>query len=161
MQPPIPTFDIPQLELLESLSFTSLDTSVAVELGMTAVRLIQKRNLSLAVDIVLHDDLVFRAKLGATDSTNNEWLAGKAAVTRHFGEPSLLVKLRHLQRGTPFEQLPQYDHSAMRAFGGSVPLRIGGQVVGTLTASGEPDVIDHDVAETALRLFHSVCRAAE
>jgi uncharacterized protein (UPF0303 family) len=45
------------------------------------------------------------------------------------------------------------DPDAYRAHGGSIPLRAGGEIVGTITASGEPDVVDHDVAAEALRRF--------
>ena len=43
----------------------------------------------------------------------------------------------------------------MRAFGGSILLRVGNDVVRTLTMSGEPDELDHESAEQALRRFHS------
>ena len=34
-----------------------------------------------------------------------------------------------------------------------MPLRVCGQVVGTLTTSGEPDVVDHAVAAEAVRRY--------
>jgi uncharacterized protein (UPF0303 family) len=95
---------------------------------------------------------VFRAKLKSTGPGNDPWLAGKAAVATHFGEPSLLVKARHLAAGTPFET-QDYDHDVMKASGGSIPLRVGGEVVGTLTMSGEPDAIDHEAAVEAIRRY--------
>ncbi len=155
--PELPVFtaealaEVPRLELPE---FTNDD---AVELGMIAVELIRERDLDLAVDVVLGDDLVFRARLGATGPGNDPWLAGKAAVVRHFGIPSLLVKRRFEDAGTPFEQAtdPMIDHEVMRAHGGSIPLFAAGELVGTLTTSGEPDVIDHQLAAAAVDRFRA------
>ena len=40
-----------------------------------------------------------------------------------------------------------------RAHGGSIPLRVNGEVVGTITTSGEPDVVDHATAAEAIRRY--------
>lgn len=144
-----PEYTVAQLEYLTTVEFPSLTTDDAVSLGLIAVELIRERELSLAVDIVLHGDLVFRAKLGETDAGNNFWLGAKAATAMHFGEPSLLVKLRHVEAGTDFAD-EDVDHEVFRAHGGSIPLRVSGEIVGTITVSGEPDAIDHETAAEAI-----------
>jgi uncharacterized protein (UPF0303 family) len=149
---PLPTFSVPELEQLSELSVGDMSTD-AVDLGLAAIALIRERHLSLAVDVTLRGHSMFRAKLKSTGPGNDFWLDAKAAVATHFGEPSLLVKLRHLEAGTPFEDREDVDHSRLRAHGGSIPLRHGGEVVGTITVSGEPDVIDHEVAAEALRRY--------
>ena len=135
---------------LDVAAFTNDD---AVRLGESAVEVIRERGLDLAVRIVLRDDVVFVAKLGDTGPGNDPWLAGKAAVVARFGEPSLLVRRRHEEAGTPFEDRDDVDHDALKAHGGSIPIRAGGEVVGSITTSGEPDVVDHDVAAEAVRRF--------
>ena len=70
----------------------------------------------------------------------------------HFGEPSLLVRLRHVDAGSRFTDL-DLDHDAMKAHGGSIPLRVGRAIVGTLTMSGEPDGIDHEAAAEAIARY--------
>jgi uncharacterized protein (UPF0303 family) len=125
----------------------------AVQLGECAIEVIRERKLSLAVRIVLRDDVVFLAKLGATGPGNDVWLAGKAAVVARFGEPSLLVRRRHEEAGTPFDERADVDHELLKAHGGSLPIRVAGEVVGSITTSGEPDVVDHDVASEAVRRF--------
>lgn len=70
----------------------------------------------------------------------------------HFGELSLLAKLRHIEAGSRFTDL-DVDHDAMKAHGGSIPLRVSGQIVGTLTMSGEPDWIDHEAAAPAIARY--------
>ena len=132
---------------LDVASFTNDD---AVRLGETTIQVIRERGLSLAVRIVLRDDVVFLAKLGDTGPGNDLWLAGKAAVAVRFGEPSLLVRRRHEEAGTPFE-----SDDTFKAHGGSLPIRVAGEIVGSITTSGEPDVVDHDVASEAVRRFLS------
>jgi len=137
-----PTIDVP-----------SFDNDDAVQLGLFALEVIRERDLNLAVRVVLRGDIVFQAKLKATGPGNDPWLAGKAAVAEKFGEPSLLVKLRDQEAGRPFEQRTDVDHDALKAHGGSIPIRVKGDVVGTITTSGEPDVVDHQTAAEAVRRF--------
>jgi uncharacterized protein (UPF0303 family) len=152
MSRPVPEYTVAELEKLNEVEFPSLTYDECVSLGIVAVGVIREWGLGLAVDIVIGDDLVFRAKLNGTGPGNDPWLAGKAAVARHFGEPSMLVKMRHLEAGTAFTDL-DLDHERMKAHGGSIPLRVGGEMVGTLTMSGEPDGIDHEAAVEAIERY--------
>lgn len=139
--------------------FAAFTNDDAVDLGLIAVGLIRERDLDLAVEIVLRDVLVFRAMLKSTGADNEPWLRGKAAAARHFGVPSLLVRLTggelppepraHDAGLAADEQAPE----EMRAYGGAIPLRVRGEVVGTITASGEPDVVDDAVAAEAIRRY--------
>lgn len=152
MARPIPEYTIAELEKLNVVEFASMTNDDAVALGIIAVGVIQEWDLNLAVDIVLEADLVFRAKLKSSSPANDPWLKGKAAIALHFGESSLLVKNRHLEAGTPFETL-DFDHETLKAHGGSIPLRVAGKIVGTITMSGEPDAIDHEVAAEAIARY--------
>ena len=108
--------------------------------------------MSLSVDIVIGDYLAYRARLGTTGIGNDPWLAGKAAVARHFGDSSLLVKLRQEETGVPFTDLP-LDHDVLKAHGGSIPIFVADELVATITMSGEPDVVDHEAASEAIRRY--------
>jgi len=149
----IPHYSVSDVEYLNQIEFESITNDDAVTLGLIAVRVIQEWDLNLAVEIVLGRDVVFKAKLKSTNADNDPWLAGKAAVAKQFGEPSLLVKLRHLTAGTPFEERTDVDHDTYKAHGGSIPLWVDGAIVGTITMSGEPDAIDHEAAAEALARF--------
>lgn len=149
----LPVFTSADLEAQPQLDVASFTNDDAVDLGLIAVALIRERGLSLAVRIVLGDDVVFQAKLRDTGPGNDEWLAGKAAVATRFGEPSLLVRRRHEEAGTPFEDRDDVDHVTFKAHGGSMPIRVTGELIGTITTSGEPDVVDHDVTSEAVRRF--------
>lgn len=148
----LPEFSIDELEELSRLDLGVFSSEDAADLGLCAVEVITERELDLAVDIVLRDYLVFRVRLGTTGPQNDPWLVGKAAVARHFEKPSLLVKRRLEASGQTVADVG-LDADMYRAHGGSIPLRASGEIVATITVSGEPDVVDHDVAAEALRRF--------
>ncbi len=147
----LPTFTVSELEEL-SFDFEEFTNDHAVNLGLTAVEVITEWELNLAVDIVLRGDLVFRAKLGTTGPDNDPWLAGKAAVALKHGEPSLLVRRRHEALGTPYPEVV-VDGIELKAHGGAIPIFVNGAVVGTITMSGEPDVLDHAASAETLRRY--------
>ncbi|GAA1503865.1 uncharacterized protein (UPF0303 family) [Agromyces terreus] len=149
----LPVFTVADLEAQPQLDVASFVNDDAVDLGVTAIEVIRTRRLNLAVRVLLRGDEVFLAKLRDTGPGNDEWLAAKAAVVERFGEPSLLVRRRHEEAGTPFGERDDIDHDALRAHGGSLPIRVDGELVGSVTVSGEPDVIDHEVAAEAVRRF--------
>jgi uncharacterized protein (UPF0303 family) len=153
--PALPVYTAAALDEVQPFDVPGFGNDEAVALGIIAVSLIRERGLDLAVEIVLGDDVVFRAKLGDTGPGNDEWLAGKAAVVRHFLIPSLLVRRRFEAAGQVFTELedPLIDHEVMRAHGGSVPIFAGGELVGTITTSGEPDVIDHQTTTDAIAAY--------
>ena len=149
----LPVYTAADVAAQPTIDVASFDNDDAVQLGQLAVEVIRERDLNLAVRVVLRGDVVFQAKLKATGPGNDPWLAGKAAVAKTFGEPSLLVKLRDQETGTPFEERTDVDHDALKAHGGSIPIRVNGDVVGTITTSGEPDVVDHQAAAEAVARF--------
>ncbi|MBO3088249.1 heme-binding protein [Cellulomonas dongxiuzhuiae] len=149
----LPTFTVADLEAEPRLDLPAFTQDDAVDLGMLAVAVVRERGANLAVRVELGGETVFLAMTGSTGAGNLPWLEGKARVVHRFGEPSLLVRRRHEAAGTPFDQLADVDHDLLRAHGGSVPLRADGEVVGTLTTSGEPDVVDHAVAAETVRRY--------
>ena len=149
----LPTFTVADLEAEPVLDLPAFTQDDAVALGLLAVAVVRERGANLAVRVELHGETVFLAMTGSTGAGNLPWLEGKARVVHRFGEPSLLVRRRHEAAGTPFDQLTDVDHDRFKAHGGSVPLRVAGEVVGTLTTSGEPDVVDHAVASETVRRY--------
>ena len=150
--PELPVFTVAELEELSALVLPALDNEVAVDLGLVAVEVIRERDLNLAVQVVVGDGVAFRANLKQTGAQNDEWLAGKAAVARAFGESSLLVRRRNEAAGTTLED-QGYDFETYRPHGGSIPIVVDGKVAGTITMSGEPDVVDHDTCAETVRRY--------
>jgi uncharacterized protein (UPF0303 family) len=151
----LPTYTVDDLEREPVLDLTEFTNDDAVDLGLAAVEVIDERGLNLAVRIMLRGDIVFQAKLGSSGPDNDPWLAGKHAVVERYGEPSLLVRRRHEAAGTPFEKLPDIDHDRFKAHGGAIPIKVNGVVVGSITTSGEPDVVDHATSAEAIRRYLS------
>jgi uncharacterized protein (UPF0303 family) len=155
MPEPLPEYSVEDLEREPVLDLTEFTNDDGVDLGLAAVEVIDERGLNLAVRVMLRGDIVFQAKLGTTGPGNDPWLAGKHAVVERFGEASLLVKRRHEEAGTPFEELPDVDHDTFKAHGGSIPIKVNGETVGSITTSGEPDVVDHATSAEAVRRYLS------
>jgi uncharacterized protein (UPF0303 family) len=149
----LPTFTIDQLEAdAQALVFDSFDQDSAYALGTLAAELIRERELQLAVQIVIGDHIVYKAALGEVGEGTTDWLRRKSNVAKLEGVPSLLVRLRHEAEGTTFADRG-LDEAEFAGHGGSFPIVVDGTLVGTITASGEPDVVDHDVVVTALRSY--------
>jgi uncharacterized protein (UPF0303 family) len=53
---------------------------------------------------------------------------------------------------TDLEENP-HNREVLRAHGGAIPLFVSGGLVGTITMSGEPDVVDHAAAAETVRRF--------
>jgi uncharacterized protein (UPF0303 family) len=155
MTRPVPTYTLADVEAQGRVEFEHFSKEDALALGTIGVAVIQEWNRSLAVDIVIEGDLVYRAKLGNTSIGNDAWLAGKAAVATYFGDASLLVKLRQEATGVPFTDLEGLDHEILKAHGGSLPIYVDGKVIGTITMSGEPDVVDHETVVEAVRRYQA------
>jgi uncharacterized protein (UPF0303 family) len=149
----LPEYTVDDLERERVLDLPEFTNDDAVDLGLAAVEVIDERGLNLAVRVVLRGDIVFQAKLGTTGPGNDPWLAGKHAVVERFGEPSLLVKRRHEKSGELFEKRLDVDHDVFKAHGGSIPIKVNGETVGSITTSGEPDVVDHATSAEAIRRY--------
>jgi uncharacterized protein (UPF0303 family) len=148
-----PEVSIEEVEGAEALEFPPMDNDAAVRLGEIAVHTIRERGANLAVDIYLGDDLVYRAKNGTTGPGNDPWLSKKRAVVLFFGTSSYLAKRRLQAEGKGLADVEGTDPDGMALSGGSFPIRVGGEIVGTITMSGEPDVVDHLTVVTAVERF--------
>ncbi|HWH96943.1 MAG TPA: heme-binding protein, partial [Pseudolysinimonas sp.] len=128
----LPVYTVDDLEREPGLDVGEFTNDDGVDLGLAAVEVIDERGLNLAVRVVVRGDIVFQAKLGTSGRGNDPWLAGKHAVVERFGEPSLLVRQRHEAAGTPFEELPDIDHDVFKAYGGAIPIKVDGVVIGSI-----------------------------
>ena len=150
----LPTYTVEDLEAESTFAIGEITADDATRIGIIGLGVIAERGLNLAIDIVIDGHLTFRALTGITGPANDEWLAGKAAVARHYGVPSLLVKRRFEATGGTIAD--DGLDATYRAHGGSIPIMVAGVVRGTVTMSGEPDVVDHAaVRETVSRFLAS------
>jgi uncharacterized protein (UPF0303 family) len=149
----VPDPPIQEVEAQERLEFPAMHNDDAVRLGEMGVHVIRETGRNLAVEVQLRGDVVFRAKLGTTGIQNDPWLAKKADTARFFGTSSLLAKLRAKAEGKTLADYPGADPEHLTLNGGAFPIRVDGEVVGTITMSGEPDVVDHETAVLAVERF--------
>ncbi|CAN5210568.1 hypothetical protein BH11ACT2_BH11ACT2_01520 [soil metagenome] len=147
MSDDVPTFTVEELESVAPARVQVFGNAEAITLGILATNVIIERDRDLAVDVVIGEDLVYRAKLGTTGAGNDEWLAGKAVTARAFREPSLLVR-RRTEAGAELEITDD-----MKVHGGSIPIFVGDDLVATITMSGEPDHIDHATCAEAVERY--------
>jgi uncharacterized protein (UPF0303 family) len=143
------TDEIAALEALEAeLVFETFDLNDAWRLGSAAAEIILENGYSLSVQIVIAGRTVFKAAFNGVSQDTEPWLVGKAAAALLFESSTMRVRLRKDADPSVIEGL---DEDLYRTHGGSVPIRVVGTgIVGTITVSGEPDVVDHAVAIEAL-----------
>jgi len=145
----LPEFTADEIrDQLAALQLETLDQSVAYALGGLAAEIVRENGYAMAVQIVIGDYVAFKVAQGEVSTETDSWLRRKAAVAVRDARPSLLTRL--LDGTDP--SAPVVDDT-YAASGGSFPLIVAGAVVGTITASGAPDVVDHDVVTTALRSY--------
>lgn len=147
-----PRYAIETLESEPRVEFETFSRDDAAQLGETAIALIRERGLSLAVDVHFGSELVFRVQLGRTGQSNSDFIAGKRLVVARFGCSSLLAKLKKEADPSIADGLGE----EYKFWGGSVPLFVGGALFGTISASGEADIVDHQVVADALVRFRGV-----
>jgi len=98
---PTPTLD----ELLDQerrLVLPSLDENGAVAIGLSILNVAMERDLPVTIEVRLRDRVVFRAARNGTDTTNDQYVGGKARLVEEFGHASLYERLRYEAEGTTF-----------------------------------------------------------
>ena len=148
----VPSYTLAEVEAAGRVELPHFSNGDAYVLGTIAGEVVLQWRLSLAIDIVIDGYVAYRARLGRTGHRNDKWLERKAATARHFGESTLLVKLRQQATGVPFGEL-DVDHDVMLPLGGSIPIYVAGELVATMTASGETDLVDHEALIEAVNRY--------
>lgn len=149
MSHPEPVYTLEQLLAEEPVELASLERDDAVRLGETAVEVIREWGLNLAVEVHIGDELAYRAQLGTTGQGNADVIVGKRLVVAKFGHSSLLARFTKEADPSVAEGLGE----EYKFWGGSIPLFVNGQLAGTISSSGEPDVVDHETITEALRRY--------
>jgi uncharacterized protein (UPF0303 family) len=140
----------------ERLRCESFDHNNALAIGNRLIELATIRDLSVAVDIMIGDQQVFRVARPGTNSENDWWIARKIRSVKKFGDSSFLLGRRHEAAGTDFNEETGLDFSEYVAHGGCFPIRLhSGDFVGTVTVSGLPQADDHALVVEVLSEFFS------
>jgi uncharacterized protein (UPF0303 family) len=133
------------------LVFPLFTAKTAWELGVRLWNLAAERKLAVVIDVRRFGQPLFYAALDGTTPDNVEWVRRKSNVVARFHCSSYAVGLKEkLKSETQFEAqgLPVADYAT---HGGSFPLSVvGAGVVGSVTVSGLPQRLDHELVIEAL-----------
>jgi uncharacterized protein (UPF0303 family) len=149
MARPQPTYTIEQLENEPVANVPSFTRDNAVRLGEIAVDVIREWERNLAVDVHIGDELAYRAQLGGTGQGNADVIQGKILVVKKFGVSSLLARFKKEADPSIADGLDD----SYKFWGGCIPIFVDGELVGSVAASGEPDVVDHEAIAEALTRY--------
>jgi uncharacterized protein (UPF0303 family) len=149
MTRPEPTYTFDQLENEPVANFPSFTRDDAARLGEIAVGVIREWGRNLAVDIYIGDELAYRAQLGSTGQGNADVIRGKILVVKKFGHSSLLGRFKKDADPSIADGLDD----SYKFWGGCIPIFVDGQMVGSVSTSGEPDVVDHEATIEAVRRY--------
>jgi uncharacterized protein (UPF0303 family) len=138
------------------LTFPAFDAHTAWAVGSTLRRLALDRGHSIVIDIRRFGspcEPLFYAALPGTTPDNARWVQRKSNVIARFHRSSYAVGLYLAESGSTISEkyaLPEADYAT---HGGAFPLAVtGAGVLGSITVSGLPQRIDHELVVEALCL---------
>jgi uncharacterized protein (UPF0303 family) len=119
--------------------------------GSTLVARCRADGHPVAISIWLGEQRVFHAALCGTSADNDSWLDRKARVVRRFAQSSLDVHERYVSGIAEFFSVFGLSPEYYAPWGGAVPIRLRGALVGVIAVSGLDSGRDHDLAIWGLR----------
>jgi uncharacterized protein (UPF0303 family) len=144
--------DIAEIEAeLAGLELSSFDEGTALRLGNILIDMAKVDQLPVVINIRSVNRTFFHAALAGSAPLHEIWARRKSNIALTFHEPSLLVGLRHKEKG---ESLAKHglDPAEFADHGGAVPIRVAGAgVVAVATVSGLPQVEDHKLVVRGIK----------
>ena len=144
--------DLEKIALQErELLLPRLDMQTAWELGSRLRAMALERGLAVVIDVRRFGQPLFYAAMEGTTPDNVEWVRRKSNVVARFHHSSYSVGLKEKSKNQTLLEshgLPLADYAT---HGGSFPLAVrGAGVVGSVTVSGLPQRMDHELVVEAL-----------
>jgi uncharacterized protein (UPF0303 family) len=149
------TFNLSRIALQEQkLQFDYFDAAIAWEIGSRLKAAAEARSAAVAIDIQLHGQpLFFYATAGATPD-NVDWIRRKRNVVLRYHRSSYAIGLELQQEQTTLEERIAVSARDYAPHGGCFPLNIKGTgCIGTITVSGLPQRLDHEMIVEVLAEF--------
>ncbi|HEX5271028.1 MAG TPA: heme-binding protein [Gemmataceae bacterium] len=131
--------------------FDHFDHDDAWRVGSTLVDRCRTEGHAVAIAIWLGEQRVFHAAMRGTSADNDGWVDRKARVVRRFACSSLEVHERHVSDNLQFFTAFGLSAADYAPWGGAVPIRVRGALVGVIAVSGLESGEDHDLAVWGLR----------
>ena len=138
-----------QLDELVLARFTNTD---AHRLGLILLSAAVERGLPITIDVTRGTQVVFHVAMDGATADNDDWVRRKTRAVQRFGEPSLLIGLRHRLTGGRIEDEAWFDERRYAAHGGCFPIVVRDVgMVATVAVSGLEQTEDHVLVVEALR----------
>ncbi|PLZ03586.1 heme-degrading domain-containing protein [Burkholderia sp. WAC0059] len=134
-----------------ALVFPRFDAIQAWLLGSLLRELAMARVHALAIDVRTFGQSLFFCALDGATPDNADWVRRKVRVVEHFRRSSYAVGLRMQQSGTTLAAKHGLPVADFAPHGGAFPLTVAGAgVIGSVTVSGLPQRLDHELVVEAL-----------
>jgi len=136
----------------EALQFDRFTNDDALRIGNAIVQYAAYKNKAVAIEIVVNGWTLFLFCMEGTRPENIRWMRRKRNFLEYRRTSSLLGQKLMVEQNRTMSDifLDEADYSDR---GGAFPIRIGNQVVGSITVSGLPDVEDHQMAADVLASY--------
>ncbi len=135
-----------------SLVLSSFTLADAVGLGAIAQSRAESEEMPLIIQVRHGRRIAFMVSLPGSQYDSENWIIRKAAVVEKFDTSTMYQKLRYAERGTTFTEATGLSATEYAAHGGGMPISVANVgIVGSIYASGLPDVEDHEFLVECLR----------
>ena len=144
--------DLERIALQENeLVLPRLNAETAWQLGSLLRTISAERGLAVVIDVRRFGQPLFYAAMDGTTPDNVEWVRRKSNVVARFHRSSYAVGLSEKQKVQTMYESQGLSLSDYATHGGSFPLTVtGAGVVGSVTVSGLPMRVDHELVIEAL-----------
>ncbi len=137
----------------QRLQYQKFDEEDAWKLGSRLRALAVERGHSIVIDVRRFAQPLFYTALPGTVPDNPEWIRRKSNLTKLFYRSSLAIGLEMQQKSTDIYARYGLNLQDYVSHGGSFPIRVvNAGCIGSVTVSGLPQRLDHELAVEALCL---------
>lgn len=134
----------------QNVTFGSFTYDDAWSLGTTLVESGRRSDLPIAISIMFGEQRVFHAALAGSSALNDDWIDRKIRVVAKHNMSSYGVGCLYRSRGEDYDEAARYERGRFAAFGGGLPIRVGGILAGVVAVSGLAEKEDHELALDSL-----------
>ena len=128
----------------EALVLPAFDVAAALEIGLIAYEIAQRRGINPSIEVRIGEWIVFHASLPGTNTENDWWMGRKARVVLLTGHSS--IHERVLAEETDIDWFAKHgvEEEQYAIHGGGLPINVMGKgLAGVLLVSGLPQIQDH------------------
>ena len=134
-----------------TIQFSRFNEETAWQLGSRLRQMAVSRKFTLVIDVRKFGQPLFYSALPGTSPDNPVWAQRKANTVARFHRSSYRVGQELAERKTTLAEKYGLADADYAAHGGSFPLMVtGAGIIGTITVSGLPQRLDHELVVEVL-----------